>query len=297
MSNKPLFCLQIIILLICGMLLSGCTTELPNNLETPTQDAAPTLLPSPTTVPSPTPNPATVTYIDNSSFLVSAGPHKILFDPHYLMPSELKELIMAGSDPFTELDLLLITHEHSDHFDAEIVHQLLHDNPELMLVSTQSVVDQVGALVGQKPEVLNRLHAYEPSAGQRIEDTLNGISFALLNLPHNAPVTNLGFIVSLGDLTLFNTGDIVDLDALDGYNLHADHIDLALIPYFYLSDEGFWDASGSNTLIEAIAPQVVIPSHYSIRRGDLLLHRENLLTRLPDAVLFDEPLDTWLIAE
>ena len=151
--------------------------------------------------------------------------------------------------------------------------------------------------MGQEPEILDRLHAYEPSAGQRIEDTLNGISFSVLNLPHNAPVTNLGFLVSLGDLTLFNTGDIVDLDALDAYDLRADRIDLALIPYFYLSDEGFWDASGSNKLIEAIAPQVVLPSHYSTRRGDLLLHREDLLDRIPDAVLFDEPLDTWLIAE
>ena len=141
MSNKPLFCLQIIILLIFGMLLNGCTTELPTSFETPTQAAAPTLLPGPTTVPSPTPNPATVTYIDNSSFLISSGPNKILFDPHYLMPSELKELIMAGSDPFTELDLLLITHEHSDHFDAELAQLLLQDNPELILVSTQSVVD------------------------------------------------------------------------------------------------------------------------------------------------------------
>ena len=297
MSNTPLICIQIIILFISGMLLNSCTAELPTNLETPTQAAAPTLLPSPTTVSSPTPSPATVTYIDNSSFLVSAGPHKILFDPHYLMPSELKELIMAGGDPFTELDLLLITHEHSDHFDVELAQLLLQDNPELILVSTQAVVDQVSALVGQKPEVLNRLHAYEPSAGQRIEDTLNGISFAVLNLPHNAPVTNLGFIISLGDLTLVNTGDIVDLDALDGYDLRADRIDLALIPYFYLSDEGFWDASGSNTLIEATAPRVVIPSHYSIRRGDLLLHREDLLDRIPDAVLFDYPLDTCLIAE
>ena len=41
------------------------------------------------------------------------------------MPIELKEIILAGEEPLTELDMVLITHNHSDHFDPELTLQLL----------------------------------------------------------------------------------------------------------------------------------------------------------------------------
>ena len=287
------YCLILTRLIICCLILSACAVDMPPVLETPTTAYTPTFLPSPTHEFSPPPSPFTVTFIDNSSFIVSAGPDKILFDPHYLMPSELKEPIMAGLEPFTDLDLVLITHDHSDHFDGELTLQLLRDNPAAALISTQSVIEQVGALVEEESDILERMFAYEPEEGQRIADQKNGISFEVLNLPHNYPVTNLGFLVDLPGLMVFNTGDIVSLVALDNYDLPLEEIDFAFIPYFYLVEDQYWNAAGDNVVIQAVGPQVVIPSHYSILRGDLLLHRDDLVERLPDAVVFDQPMERW----
>lgn len=296
MREKLVRYLTLASLLTGCLLMSACTTKTASTLEAIPARSTPTIQPSPTVVPSPTPNPTTVTYIDNSCFIISSGSHKILFDPHYLMPKDLQELILTGQEPYTDIDLVLITHDHSDHFDPELTLQLLLDNPTAELISTQSVVDQVNSLAQGDPTVVNRLSAYEPEDGQQISDKKNGIPFEVLNLPHNYPVTNLGFLIDLGGLTVFNTGDIVEIAALDNYDLHSELIELALIPYFYLAEEQFWDASGNNPLIEAITPQLIIPSHYSIPRGDLLLHRDDLLARIPDAVLFDEPLQTRQIA-
>jgi L-ascorbate metabolism protein UlaG (beta-lactamase superfamily) len=243
---------RIISLLSVFILVSACHTY--------TQSSAPTLnaqtyaAPTATMVPSPTPNPPSVTYIDNSSFIVSAGLNKILFDPHYLMPKELKEPIMAGQEPFADLDMVLITHDHSDHFDVELTLQLLRDNPGAALISTQSVIDQVSAQAEGESEILERLFAYEPEAGQRIAGQKNGISFEVLNLPHNYPVSNLGFLVDLGGLMVFNTGDIVTLDALDNYDLQLEEIDLAFIPYFYLIEDQYWNSAGDNVVIQDVAP-------------------------------------------
>lgn len=296
MREKLVRDLTLTSLMTCCLLMNACATETASTLETFPATFTPRIQPSPTIVPSPTPNPPIVTYVDNSAFILSAGSNNILFDPHYLMPKELKEIILAGKEPFTELDMVLITHDHSDHFDPELTLQLLRDNPSAELISTQSVIEQVSLLAEADPAIISRLSAYEPEEGRQISEKKNGIRFEVLNLPHNYPVTNLGFLIDLGDLTVFNTGDIVDIGALDNYDLHSERIDLALIPYFFLVEEQFWDASGNNPLIEAITPQLIIPSHYSIPRGDLLLHRDDLLARIPGAVLFDAPLQTRQIA-
>ena len=73
---------------------------------------------------STSPTQTTVTYVGNSGFLVTIGESKILIDgiftgfaPEYIQPAEIKELIANAQPPFDNIDLILVTHAHGDHFN------------------------------------------------------------------------------------------------------------------------------------------------------------------------------------
>jgi len=75
-----------------------------------------------------------VTYIGNAGFMIQAGGKKVLVDALFekttdvLGPSpELLSQMMEAHGPFADVDLLLVTHPHGDHFNAKpTVEFLLH---------------------------------------------------------------------------------------------------------------------------------------------------------------------------
>jgi hypothetical protein len=75
------------------------------------------------------PQEVEITYSNNAGFLITDADHKILIDAHYKgnactpsMPTRILKQIVAGESPFDGIDLILVTHNHTSHFDAELVH-------------------------------------------------------------------------------------------------------------------------------------------------------------------------------
>jgi L-ascorbate metabolism protein UlaG (beta-lactamase superfamily) len=78
--------------------------------------------------PAPTDNAPQITYVANEGFLIQAGGKKVLVDAlfegtkDYLAPSqELLTRMTEGSGPFADVDILLVTHPHDDHFNPKLV--------------------------------------------------------------------------------------------------------------------------------------------------------------------------------
>ncbi len=55
-------------------------------------------------------------------------------------PGRILQQAIDGEPPFDGVDLLLITHDHPDHYSPELVLTFMQNNPETMLVSSKSVV-------------------------------------------------------------------------------------------------------------------------------------------------------------
>lgn len=80
-----------------------------------------------------------ITKYNHSCLLVEENGKVVLIDPgNYSV-----EVLPVNN--LQQLDYILITHDHQDHFDKELVLSLAKKFPQVKIISTQSVVDQLAA--------------------------------------------------------------------------------------------------------------------------------------------------------
>ena len=112
--------------------------------------------------------PIDVTYIANEGFLIQAAGKKVLIDalfergaPNYLTPSpELLDHIATDKGLFADIDLLLVTHVHGDHFNPAMVLRYLRSHPRCQFVAHKQVIDSIRGDESYK-DVQKQVH--EPS--------------------------------------------------------------------------------------------------------------------------------------
>jgi len=75
-----------------------------------------------------------ITHLGHACLLVETGDARILIDPGTMS---------SGFEELRDLDAVLVTHQHFDHFNAATVGPLLEVNPEATLVLEEATVDQV----------------------------------------------------------------------------------------------------------------------------------------------------------
>jgi L-ascorbate metabolism protein UlaG (beta-lactamase superfamily) len=234
-----------------------------------------------------------ITYVCNEGFIITTAGKKILVDALYqesgtVCRPDLPQLASDGLPPFEDADLVLVSHSHSDHFDARIVGQYLVNTPGAILVVEKSAADQLSQRFGDFKLVQNRVNSIELGSGQQASLSFDGIELGIFSAPGDVP--NLAFLVQAGGNKLFHTGDMyinyqttVDFQA---YDLTGRRIDIAFVPYIFLyEDEDL-------TFIEKfIGAKNYIPMHYAAEGGVNIL---NLVRNsFPGAILFEEPMQVW----
>jgi len=89
-----------------------------------------------------------ITYIANDGFLIKASNKKILIDALFgnfesdwcVVPSrEIIEKMETSTHPFDQIDVILISHSHVDHFNSEIVLKHLESNKAGILICPEQV--------------------------------------------------------------------------------------------------------------------------------------------------------------
>jgi L-ascorbate metabolism protein UlaG (beta-lactamase superfamily) len=148
-------------------------------------------------------------------------------------------------------DLVLITHEHSDHLDMDAINNIA--TPATQFIASKVVSDK---LPQAKP-----LHNGEST-------TWNGVSieaYPAYNVVHkrdgNNPYHPKGrgnaYLLSFGNFKLYIGGDTEDIEEFN--SLKSKKIDVAFLPKnlpYTMTDEMFIHAA------KMITPQVVYPYHY-----------------------------------
>jgi hypothetical protein len=121
-------------------------TPLPPTITLAPPTATATPKPTATLAPESTFDGVKVTFVNIAGFLITVGDKKILIDALYHgYPEGILKPVISAQPPFDGVDLILVTHEHQDHLSPELVLSHMSSNPDAILVSSQSAVDQVVA--------------------------------------------------------------------------------------------------------------------------------------------------------
>jgi L-ascorbate metabolism protein UlaG (beta-lactamase superfamily) len=222
----------------------GPATDLPPTLsptETP-PPPEPTITPQPptetATAPPPTATPlplcVTLYYGGNAQFeIVSLSGQRVLVDVYD--PEKL-------SGPVTERDVLLTTHTHWDHLNADFQAAF----PGLQLFVRTGVLEAPGAIIQGIASTHNQGDPFKPEGG-----------------------TNYIFVIEIGGLRIVHFGDIGQ-KALSEEQLTAlGQVDIAITqlnnPY---SEMNAQNAKGIH-LMEQVRPRLIIPTHLNLDTAKL----------------------------
>ena len=253
-----------------------------------------------------------ITYLGNEGFLLVAGDRKVLVDalvatdmPSYVdQAPELRQQLLEAEPPFDGVDLVLATHEHGDHFDAQAVGRHLVANPEATFVSTPGAVRRLEREFAGFVTIGNRVHAVSPPADR--PRSMDGLGLTVLNLHHGKDRSyrtpdNNGYLIELAGMRLLHIGDTeVTADELRPLDLPGREIDLAFIPSWYFDARPWKGAVEAairprETVVMHLAPRFATESRTSNQRQS----RERvprIRKAYPDAIVFERPLETRRLA-
>lgn len=143
-----------------------------------------------------------ITHLGHAAVLVETDAARILIDPGNFSD---------GWHGLTDLDAVLITHQHPDHLDPQQVPALLAANPKVRVLAERSILDLVAA--GDLPPLGDAAEALAPETQEAIGDVLVtavGGRHAVIH-PDLPRFGNVGFVLRAeGQPTLFHPGDALD---------------------------------------------------------------------------------------
>jgi len=142
-----------------------------------------------------------ITHLGHAAVLVETDDARILIDPGNLS---------AAWHQLTDLDAVLVTHQHPDHLDTDHIGALLTANPAATLLVEPSIVQQIAE--AKFPELPNAT-AFRPDEQAVVGDVLiTGVGGQHAVIHRDIPrIGNVGYVLrSSGQPTFFHPGDAYD---------------------------------------------------------------------------------------
>lgn len=277
---------------VSAVLLGGCGSS----------PGAPTAVPTPQ--PSPLPSVPTnfdgtrVTFVANAGFLVTVGDTHVLVDSlfdgfrgGFTVPQALQDLLVNARPPFDHVELILVTHDHSDHFNVGPVARHMQANPRAVLVAPSDVAAQITGFPGRVFPVL-------PAEGEVTRLEVGGIGIEAVALSHGVPspgtvgIPNVGYVFRIGETRFFHTGDTdpatVGVPYYQSLGIPDEGIDVAFVSHFVLSAPAYHPV-----VLEGIRPRHLVAMHYEYTTDPP--NYALITSYFPSAVLFRNALESWVM--
>jgi L-ascorbate metabolism protein UlaG (beta-lactamase superfamily)/putative hemolysin len=237
-----------------------------------------------------------VTFIGNAGFMITTRHKKILIDAlfqgwehEYLLPEDIQNSLALAQPPFDNVDLILVSHSHRDHFSHNLVRQHLENDPNTVFASQS----KISSLFSSLP---NQVLSLDPAPGEPVQMDIDGIQVESIALSHGTgQPSNTGFVITVDGIKVFFTGDIdlsqINYEEFRAYGLPEENIDLAFIQHFYLTE----DAADQQFVKEGIRAKYILPIHYFYTNPPM--NRKVVLNNYPDAIFFDKELSSWVMPQ
>ncbi len=209
-----------------------------------------------------------VTYIANAGFMIESSGKKILIDAlfnkgwnTYLTPADsIVSKIIKQEAPFNDVNLMMITHNHEDHFNDSMVVAYLNTNSENILIGPPLVTNAILKNPNFK-KIKNQIVELDKINREKNDTIINGIRVRSFFIQHDSrpQIENAGYLIDIDGFKVFHTGDYngSEIIGFGKLQLQKEKIDLALANFY-----GFWSTKEERMFTEDyIHPKRIILMH------------------------------------
>jgi L-ascorbate metabolism protein UlaG (beta-lactamase superfamily) len=238
-----------------------------------------------------------LSWLGQAGFIVRTSSTTALIDPFLSSGHNRDYQSGLAPDAAEGVDLVLCTHEHADHFDAESAPAIAKASPGAVFVVPTPIVDMVTE-AGIAPD---RVVGMQP--GEPVE--LAGLSVRAVPAMHGVTMEDaygfgeelsggmirfLGYVVDAGGVRLYHAGDTIHYPGMETM-LRELAIDVAMLPINGRDPRreargivGNLSEREAAWLASAIGAEVVLPMHY-----DVFARNRGYPEWLVESVLRDAP--------
>lgn len=242
-----------------------------------------------------------VTYLGNCGFLVSVKEKQVLIDALfnrgfdlYLPPADtVVAKIYERQTPFTDANLLLITHDHPDHFDVGMVCRYLDNSPENRVIGPSLVINSIR---GQTKITVSEKQLIEiPGFNiQGIDTIITDVKIKSFFLQHdNRPnIQNVGYLIEIEGITVFHSGDNTGANQseYDIMQLQKKNIDLAMLNFY-----GFWGSAEERVFTKClINPGNIVLMHIPPKEINIVKDSSDKIQDFIDITVFRSSMERKL---
>lgn len=245
-----------------------------------------------------------IKYLGNEGFLIKSENRKVLIDAlfksesvHYLSPTDsMITQMIHGEQPYDKVDLLLVTHRHSDHFKPDLTITFLENNPSCKLIANDQVVKELRTQQGFE-KVRSRIVEITSDAGNHSSFVENGIEVDTFSLKHgpymrngvniHAEIKNTAFIVNMEGTCFYHSGDATvreNLDVLKDYEYRKKPVDIMFLQRYDTSP------TSKQFIAKTIKPNMIIAMHITPDQIDESIKK--FMTHYPYGKIFREQGET-----
>ena len=235
-----------------------------------------------------------VTYIANAGFLIESSGKKILIDAlfkngwkTYLTPADsIVSKIINQQAPFEKVNLMLITHNHENHFNDSMVVAYLNNNSENVLIAPP----QVSNAILKNPDFKknrNQIVELDKIYRGKNDTTINGIRIRSFFIKHDTrpQIENVGYLIDIDGIKVFHSGDSNGSDSVEfeKLQLQKEQIDLALLNFY-----GFWNTKEERFFTEKyILPKRISLIHIPPKEVKSVMDSVKLIRDFIDITVFE----------
>ncbi len=180
-------------------------------------------------------NNVEITWLGHAGFMLEYAGFVIYIDPY----------VLADRD-FEKADFIIITHEHYDHCNVDIINKLSDDKTKIIAppACISKLERDINIILSNQKKVLEGFEIKSVPA-YNIEKSFH---------PKNS---GNGYILTLGETKIYHAGDTDFIPEM--IDLASEQIDIALLP---VGGTYTMDIKQAVKAVEAIKPKAVFPMHY-----------------------------------
>lgn len=220
-----------------------------------------------------------ISYLGNCGFLFENQSSKVLIDPFgteygnyfYLPTPETARNIEESNDPFDDIDLVLITHIHGDHFNPFVAERFLQKNKKVKLICPRQVFEQIKDSCVNFKQIESQIISPQISLNNIETISINNVSITVVRMQHGTDrnlsgidyndyteyekTENFGYMIDFNHKVIFHQGDACLKINEEAINNLRRKIDITFLSYFD------WDSVSYNMLKEKFQSDQIIFMH------------------------------------